>query len=411
VTRTFYTQSNRDNIMAFGDFTVTRASTKNILGSAGLYVSVANNVPAFEFNTDGSYRGLLVEPGATNLALQSQAFNEAVWSKTDTTVTANSTVSPDGTTTGDTLTEGTAGTAGTAQAITVSSGATVTFSSFFKYSNQQWLRMRVTFGSDAIIAFVDIQNGVAGSTSVAGTGVVGSVRVENYGNGWYRCSLTGSLPGNTTYSATFASATADGNATRVNNSVYIAWQAQLETGSVATSPIVTTAGTASRVADVVSLTGASSLIGQDSGWVGVSLESGLQAGVARSFARLTNDASATILDGVIISKSSTDQVQLILRANNAEVGRRESATNQSGKLGIVVRYDESGSTSLHVNGATISTILTTAFTFANTIPVVTLGSTQNGTAQLNGHMRAYTQGAIAITEAQANALSLSLSQL
>jgi hypothetical protein len=40
------------------------------------------------------------------------------------------------------------------------------------------------------------------------------------------------------------------------------WQAQLETGSVATSPIVTTAGTASRVADVITLTSASSLIGQ-----------------------------------------------------------------------------------------------------------------------------------------------------
>jgi len=65
VTQIFYIQSNRDNIMAFGDFTVTRASTKNVLGSAGLYVSVANNVPAFEFNTDGTYRGLLVEPGAT----------------------------------------------------------------------------------------------------------------------------------------------------------------------------------------------------------------------------------------------------------------------------------------------------------------------------------------------------------
>jgi hypothetical protein len=46
--------------------------------------------------------------------------------------------------------------------------------------------------------------------------------------------------------------------------VRIGWP-QMETGSVATSPIVTTAGTANRAADVVSLTGASSLIGQTSG--------------------------------------------------------------------------------------------------------------------------------------------------
>jgi hypothetical protein len=54
------------------------------------------------------------------------------------------------------------------------------------------------------------------------------------------------------------------NATAYDFTLRIGWP-QMETGSVATSPIVTTAGTASRVADVVSLTGASSLIGQSAG--------------------------------------------------------------------------------------------------------------------------------------------------
>jgi hypothetical protein len=53
--------------------------------------------------------------------------------------------------------------------------------------------------------------------------------------------------------------------------VRIGWP-QMETGSVATSPIVTTAGTASRVGDVVSLTGASSLIGQTGGTLYVEAE-------------------------------------------------------------------------------------------------------------------------------------------
>jgi hypothetical protein len=95
--------------MAFGDFTVTRASTKNVIGSNGLYQSVANNVPAFEFNTDGSYRGLLVEPGATNLALRSQEFDDAYWVKgvggvaLAPVVTANNQTAPDGTSTADTV--------------------------------------------------------------------------------------------------------------------------------------------------------------------------------------------------------------------------------------------------------------------------------------------------------------------
>jgi hypothetical protein len=56
--------------MAFGDFTVVRAGTKWVLNSSGVLSEVANNVPAFEFNTDGTYRGLLVEPAGTNLALR-----------------------------------------------------------------------------------------------------------------------------------------------------------------------------------------------------------------------------------------------------------------------------------------------------------------------------------------------------
>ena len=255
--------------MAFGDFTVTRASTKNILGSAGLYVSVANNVPAFEFNTDGTYRGLLVEPGATNLALQSQTFNEAVWAKTDITVTANSIVSPDGATTADTITEGTAGSAILNQAITVTAGATTTFSIFLKVGSvNDFVRIIINDNADLgnrVETWFRFSTGVLSGTGNQGTATGASASVQALPNGWYRVSLTGAIPAVTSYRMAVNSASASGSATRVNNSVYYAWQAQLETGSVATSPIVTTAGTASRVADVVTLTSASSLIGQAEG--------------------------------------------------------------------------------------------------------------------------------------------------
>jgi hypothetical protein len=230
VTRTFYTQSNRDNIMAFGDFTVTRASTKNVLGDAGLYVSVANDTPAFEFNTDGSYRGLLVEPGATNLALNSQDFTNVTWSKTvSASVTGNTGVAPDGTTTADTFTAGADGSQ-IQYSFLASAGVTYTASFFIR---------RIT-----------------------GTGVVNIRSVENVNtpvtitSSWQRYSVTATST--TTSIRIGMTLNTSGDAVEI-------WQAQLETGSVATSPIVTTAGTASRVADVVSLTGASSLIGQGAG--------------------------------------------------------------------------------------------------------------------------------------------------
>ena len=48
--------------------------------------------------------GLLVEAAGTNLLLQSQTFDNASWTATNATVTANSAVAPDGTLTADTVT-------------------------------------------------------------------------------------------------------------------------------------------------------------------------------------------------------------------------------------------------------------------------------------------------------------------
>jgi hypothetical protein len=254
--------------MAFGDFTVTRASTKNVLGSAGLYVSVANNVPAFEFNTDGTYRGLLVEPGATNLILQSQDFS-TTWGKNDITITDNSIVAPDGATTADTITEGTDGTADLFQTCTIASGSTATFSIFIKANaNNDFVRVTVAqsgaFGN-RVQTWFNLTNNTFGNTVNVGTATGASVASQAFPNGWYRISLTGAIPSVTSYRMTINSASASGSNTRVNDSVYYLWQAQLETGSVATSPIVTTAGTASRVEDVITLTSAEAIVGSNTG--------------------------------------------------------------------------------------------------------------------------------------------------
>jgi hypothetical protein len=61
-----------------GDFTVTRNTTATRFNSAGLIESVASGIPRLDYFTSGGTAGcpaLLVEPAATNLALQSEAFN------------------------------------------------------------------------------------------------------------------------------------------------------------------------------------------------------------------------------------------------------------------------------------------------------------------------------------------------
>lgn len=51
----------------------SRASTKNVLGPAGSLVTVPSGSPAFGYNANGTYGGLLMEASATNLLLNTDA--------------------------------------------------------------------------------------------------------------------------------------------------------------------------------------------------------------------------------------------------------------------------------------------------------------------------------------------------
>jgi hypothetical protein len=96
--------------------------------------------------------------------------------------------------------------------------------------------------------------------------------------------------------------------TLVNGATYdftirIGWP-QMETGSVATSPIVTTAGTASRVADGVTLASASSLIGQTQGTLYLEFE---RTGFTQSLSqRLFNISDGSTTNRILMFISVTD---------------------------------------------------------------------------------------------------------
>jgi hypothetical protein len=364
--------------MAFGDFTVTRASTKNVLGSNGLYQSVANNVPAFEFNADGSYRGLLVEPGATNLALRSQEFN-TTWGKTDITVTDNSIVAPDGATTADTITEGTANTAELFQTCTIASGSTATFSIFIKANaNNDFVRLIVSqsgsFGN-RVQTWFNLTNNTFGNTANVGTATGASVASQALPNGWYRISLTGAIPSVTSYVISVASAASSGSSTTVNNASYYLWQAQLETGSVATSPIVTTGSTASRVADDISLTGASSLIGQTEGTVFIESQEFRQTSAQRTVLHLITDLSNRYQ--IYFTSANTFRIDV-----NGFLVFFGPTINSGTTYKIAFAY-KSGEYALYINGVQEATSAST--TMPSSLNDIQFGN-QGGGEQVNGNI-------------------------
>jgi len=360
-------------VQSLDRFVVTRASTKLRIGSNGLYGSVANNVPAFEFNTDGTYRGLLVEPGATNLLLRSQEFDSGTWPKNATGINTavgtsgidpNVAIAPDGTMTADRvnfLNQADAD-AGLNQSVATSVSTAYTNSIFVK-------------GEGTDIG-KQIRVRIRRNTGTANTVTANITLTAD----WQRVSTNyTTLADNTNIQVVYSSAV--GGAVTA-----LIWQAQLETGSVATSPIVTTAGTASRVADVVSLTGASSLIGQSAGVIYAEI-------VARNFnsagqlRRIVAVSDGTLNNRIAISSVLSQNNRYQGTVHNGGVATAQIiqgadvAENTVIRLAIAYATDD---VAFYINGSSIGTDASSAVPACSRIDIGgILGSDQF----INGHIR------------------------
>jgi hypothetical protein len=349
---------------ASGDFNVTRATTATRFNSAGLIESVASGVPRLDYYTSGGTAGcpaLLVEPSAQNSALQSQDFT-TTWSPTNVTVSANvtGTTDPFGTNLADLLTATASGSARVVQTFSFVSGTTYTYSCFAKAGNG-FFGMTMENGGVASGVAV-IWNVSTGAFSVSGS--VGSGytlqahNIENYGNGWYRCSMrvllgstvTGNIRVNTSNGTMSSVIVQSDNGNSVN-----VFGAQVETGSAATSYIRTTTGSVTRNADVITLSGAvSGCIGQTEGVLYIECES--------------NNGEDDVFN---INRSAANAITVYKNANNAYLGRIyhsstsiifTSASGVTGTVKIAIAY-KSGDSTMYLNGSRVGTLNTTAITF------------------------------------------------
>ena len=218
-----------------GDFTFTRSGNATRINSEGLIELVSTNVPRLNYPLiDGVVNGcpsLLLEPQRINLLPYSEAFDNAAWLKSNATVLANQVISPDGTQNADELQVTTSG--GNIYDNVGGSGDGV-FSVFAKYKDTQYIRLRST----SSYVFFDIKNGVVGNKLS-----VIDAKIEEYPNGWYKCSVIG----NNTNSLAQIFVSTDGVNTGLGN-VYI-WGADFQAGSYPTSYIPTSGTIGTRSAE------------------------------------------------------------------------------------------------------------------------------------------------------------------
>lgn len=233
--------------------TITINSVKEITGTVGMPSDYTRNFgglfpPRFDYDpVTLAPRGLLIEEQRTNLLTYSEQFDNAAWTKSNSTVTANATTSPDGTVDADKIVE-TATTAAfsAVQAPTMALSTSHTFSCYMKAAERSFGVMNIFTGTASCWTWFDLSSGTVATLGAGATATITPAR-----DGWYRCTLTIATAASGTPNVAIWPAATNGvlsYAGTAGSGIFV-WGAQLEAGAFATSYIPTVASQVTRTAD------------------------------------------------------------------------------------------------------------------------------------------------------------------
>ena len=222
-----------------GDLDFARSSTGTRVNEEGIVVSEGVNVPRLDYI--GGCPKLLIEPQSTNNFDYSENF-AANWSVYATaSASDNQGISPDGANNATLLTKNNIF-ARIDKSLSLPS-STYTYSIFAKKGITDWIVLRVDGSIGFSFVSFDLGNGVVGNDQN-----IVSKSIEDYGNGWYRCSMTMT----TTITVARCYVRNDGNyptSNAVTADAYL-WGATMEAIEIPTSYIPTSGTTATRTQDI-----------------------------------------------------------------------------------------------------------------------------------------------------------------
>jgi hypothetical protein len=298
-------------------YTVT--TTQPITNYIPVLESAASGVARFDHNpTTFESLGFLIEESRSNLLTYSSEFDNAAWTKTASTISANTIVAPDGSLTGDKIVVDSGGSVSTSAASVtsyqaVSKAATATTYSFSYYAKagefnaaRLFVRDTASGANNANVTVSLVDGSILVAAAAAGTFTAASASAGTVvGNGWYRFTLT--FTSGTETGLRILVVPSNSSATTGNgySGIFI-WGAQLEAGAFATSYIPTVASQVTRAADAASMTGTNFSSWYNAGEGTLYLEAiptNISSTAQTAFA-ITNIAATTNLVGTAIGQNA-----------------------------------------------------------------------------------------------------------
>ena len=292
--------------------------------TSSVTVGITDDLPRVDYS-GGGCPSLLLEPSRTNLVTNSEYFGASAWTKQEMTIASNSGIAPDGSLSATKVIPTTASSTHQIETGNIISSTQCAFSVFAK--------------ADGYDRFVILDQAVAsnGATFYLSTETVVTIgtataTIENYGSGWYRCTIIANTTGMRIYIPNSSSAISGDGTSGV-----LLWGAQVEAGSYPTSYIPSYGTSTSRSAD--SLTSAT-----------LSLNLGYTA-------MIEMETLSTSDYNQIQFRQDTPSIVYALRiGNQVNVGGSTYvANNTTGQNKFALAVDTDGTYALYKNGTSIST--------------------------------------------------------